>query len=101
MTYTITDEFTVNDLGLVAEIDYTVSRFLPATRYEPAEYPTPEIQRIVIRDGNGKAHPCPDWLADAFNPDPEALLAHARDCDQAYADEAADYWRDRRMDAAE
>jgi len=88
MTYTFTDEFTVNDLGLVAEIDYTVTPYV-------------RIRRVLIKGENGLRYRCPSWLVAAFRPSDDALIEHAKGRDQATRNENAEYWCDRLMDAAE
>ncbi len=101
--YTYTREVMIdwiaNFTGLEAEWSYNVDPGYKGSRVEPPE--PPSVQDLTFRLIYGKAEvDCPDWLRDLIEPSEETLLEHAAGRAAYDRDEAADYQRDMRMDAA-
>ena len=100
MTYHLTTHHELDGWSIEADWSYTVSRYYPATRIDPPEYPGVEDLTLEAMRLEGKAVEPPAWLHDLIQPSEDTLLKHAAGRAACDRDEAADYQRDMRMDAA-
>ena len=100
MTYTLTTHHELDGWSIEADWSYTVSRYYPATRIDPPEYPGVEDLTLEAMRLEGKAVEPPEWLEERLRPSDNTLHEHAAGRAAYDRDEAADYQRNMRMDAA-
>ena len=101
MTYCLTTHHELDGWSIEADWSYTVSRYYPATRIDPPEYPGVEDLTLKAMRLEGKAVEPPAWLDERIRPSDDTLLEHANGRLQDMRADQAEYQRDMWMEAAE
>ena len=104
MTYFLTHELLLDWDGgseaLKAEWTYSVTPYRARTWDSPEELPEVYDVDLCLRRGKSFEE-CPQWLFDLIRPSDDTLIEHANECAKSAAEDAAEYRRDMRLEAAE
>lgn len=65
------------EIGIL--VGFEVSKYLPATRFDPAEMPDVSIGHVTVYLGKTIWRDCPEALIQAMMPDTDTLLKSARE----------------------